>query len=311
MNNNLISIIVPVYNVSEYLPRCLDSLINQTYKNIEIILVNDGSTDNSLEICKKYAEKDLRIKVIDKENGGISSARNTGIAEASGEWIGFVDSDDYIEPCTYEIALNTALEKNTKLVQWNLNISRESKEVAILHPIPEGFVDLTDNNTLIWIFSTVYTKLIHKDLLNLIKPAFINGLSMAEDVCFSYRLFNEAGKFYYIEKALYHYYIRKNSTMHTLTEELIDNTARELRKLDNELKNCKKQSLINSMKFRKIEVKRYYITRLTVPNSQKFRQTFKEFNPYFLTQGESYLASILGLDWVVKAIRLVSIKIHK
>ena len=105
MNNNLISIIVPVYNVSEYLPRCLDSLINQTYKNIEIILVNDGSTDNSLEICKKYAEKDLRIKVIDKENGGISSARNTGIAEASGEWIGFVDSDDYIEPCTYEIFL--------------------------------------------------------------------------------------------------------------------------------------------------------------------------------------------------------------
>ena len=99
--------------------------------------------------------------------------------------------------------------------------------------------------------------------------------------------------------------------MHTLTEELIDNTARELRKLDNELKNCKKQSLINSLKFRKIEVKRYYITRLIVPNSQKFRQTFKEFNPYFLTQGESYLASILGLDWVVKAIRLVSIKIHK
>lgn len=93
----MISIIVPVYNVEAYLSKCLDSLIHQTYSDIEIICVNDGSTDRSLEILKKYADKDERIKVISQENQGLSSARNTGILHASGEWIMFVDSDDWMD----------------------------------------------------------------------------------------------------------------------------------------------------------------------------------------------------------------------
>ena len=92
----LISVIVPVYNVEEYLPKCLDSIINQTYKNLEIILVDDGSTDNSWKICDEYAEKDKRISVIHKNNGGQGSARNVGLNHAKGEYITFVDSEDYI-----------------------------------------------------------------------------------------------------------------------------------------------------------------------------------------------------------------------
>ena len=92
-----ISVIVPVYNVEQYLERCVDSIINQTYKNLEIILVNDGSTDNSGQLCDELAKKDGRIRVIHKKNGGLSDARNVGVDEAKAELIGFIDSDDYID----------------------------------------------------------------------------------------------------------------------------------------------------------------------------------------------------------------------
>lgn len=108
--NPLVSIVVPVYNTAKYLPRCLDSTIRQTYKNLEIILVDDGSTDNSPNIIKTYAKKDQRIKVTRQKNQGLSSARNTGIAHATGKYITFVDSDDEISPTMAEKLL-TALQK--------------------------------------------------------------------------------------------------------------------------------------------------------------------------------------------------------
>ena len=97
-----ISVIVPIYNVEDYLHRCVDSIINQTYTNLEIILVDDGSPDNCLKICDEYAKKDSRIKVVHKKNGGLSDARNAGLEIATGEYIGFVDSDDYISLYFYE-----------------------------------------------------------------------------------------------------------------------------------------------------------------------------------------------------------------
>lgn len=110
-----ISVIVPVYNVEKYIDKCMDSITNQTYKNLEIILVDDGSTDSSGKICDEYAKKDNRIKVIHKENGGLSSARNAGIDIASGKYIGFIDSDDYIELDMYETLYNIITEKNADI----------------------------------------------------------------------------------------------------------------------------------------------------------------------------------------------------
>ena len=92
-----VSIIIPVYNVESYLRRCLDSVVNQTLKDIEIILVNDGSTDGSLAICEEYAKNDDRIKIITRKNGGLSAARNTGLDNATSEYIGFIDSDDWVD----------------------------------------------------------------------------------------------------------------------------------------------------------------------------------------------------------------------
>ncbi len=114
LNNELISVIVPVYKVEEYLELCLDSIISQTYTNLEIILVDDGSPDNCGKICDEYAEKDPRIKVIHQENGGLSAARNAGLDIATGDYIGFVDSDDYIESNYYEELIKSIKNYNSE-----------------------------------------------------------------------------------------------------------------------------------------------------------------------------------------------------
>ena len=110
-NNSLVSIVVPIYNVEKYLEKCIISLIHQTYKNLEIILVVDGSPDDSIDICKKWASKDDRIKIINKENGGLSDARNSGLKAASGELISFVDSDDWVSINMIEKMVN-AIKSN-------------------------------------------------------------------------------------------------------------------------------------------------------------------------------------------------------
>ncbi len=113
---NKVSIIVPVYNIEKYLAKCLDSLINQTLEDIEIICVNDGSTDNSAEILNEYAQKDCRIKIINQDNAGLSAARNTGINAANGEYIGYVDSDDWIDLNFYEKLYNAAKDTDADIV---------------------------------------------------------------------------------------------------------------------------------------------------------------------------------------------------
>ena len=134
----LVSIIVPVYNVEKYLERCLDSLINQTLKDIEIILVDDGSTDDSGNICDKYAKKDKRIKVIHKENGGLSDARNIGLSIANGRYLQFVDSDDFIHKQMIEILYNTIINNNADIsicdfdkVYENTKIKYNTKEISL------------------------------------------------------------------------------------------------------------------------------------------------------------------------------------
>ena len=113
--NPLISVIVPIYNVEKYLARCVDSIVNQTYKNLEIILVDDGSPDRCPQMCDDYAEKDSRIKVVHKKNGGLSDARNAGMAVATGEYISFIDSDDWIETSMFELLLNNIFQYDCEI----------------------------------------------------------------------------------------------------------------------------------------------------------------------------------------------------
>lgn len=133
MNNVLISIVVPVYNVENYLVECVESLVNQTYTNIEIILVNDGSTDDSGTICSELAKKDSRIRVFNKENGGLSDARNFGIDKALGEYLTFVDSDDIISPFFIESMYKAIKIKNTKLAICKIKRFKKSIEINGKH----------------------------------------------------------------------------------------------------------------------------------------------------------------------------------
>ena len=128
MNNTKISIIIPVYNVEKYLERCLNSIVNQTLYDLEIICINDGSPDNSLEILERYSKQDKRIKIINQENSGLSVARNTGMEIAVGEYIGFVDADDWIDSNFYENLYNSAKKYNTDIAV--ASVLRERKKYS-------------------------------------------------------------------------------------------------------------------------------------------------------------------------------------
>ena len=171
----LISIIVPIYNVEAYLERCLDSLVGQTYSNIEIILVDDGSTDHCPEICDIWERKDPRIKVIHKENGGLSDARNVGIKKVSGDYIIFVDSDDWLHRDMIKILADIRMETNAdiveckakKVTEYVKDDSINFKEINIRQfSSREALEALIDENIL---KQTVWNKLYKKDVIDCIQ----------------------------------------------------------------------------------------------------------------------------------------------
>ena len=130
MNSAVISVIIPVYNVEKYLRRCVDSVVDQTYQKLEIILVDDGSLDGSSAICDEYASMDKRIKVIHKKNGGLSSARNAGLEVATGGYVAFVDSDDWIEKDTYEYCINLLAANDADYIQYEINDTDSPKKLV-------------------------------------------------------------------------------------------------------------------------------------------------------------------------------------
>ncbi|CDE89805.1 predicted glycosyltransferase [Clostridium sp. CAG:729] len=219
MESNKISIIVPVYNVEKYLSRCLDSLLNQTLKDIEIICVNDGSTDESLKILESYAEKDNRIKIVNKENGGLSSARNEGLKYVTSDYVGFVDSDDWIEPDTYELALSAVQKNNVDFVSWGAkivlddDIKEETPSIASARNYHNlkliGYHNVTDS-VLTKTSVTVWNKLFKMQIIRDNNLIFPNGLIYEDNEFFlKYAIYCQNA--YYIDKYLYNYLQRTNS----------------------------------------------------------------------------------------------------
>ena len=217
MNNPLISIIVPVYNVEDYLDRCVESIVNQTYQNLEIILVNDGSTDSSGKMCDEWKEKDNRIIVIHKENGGLSDARNSGIPIAKGEYIGFVDSDDYISVYMYETLLNIIITHDVDIAEckWKMfeneseiNDYRSKNDVSIsVYSTEDALRELISGKK---IKQTVWNKLYPHRLINLMFPVG----KINEDEYWTYQIFGKANKIATVDAELYYYYQRESSIMH-------------------------------------------------------------------------------------------------
>lgn len=231
-NTPLLSVIVPVYNVEAYVARCVESILNQTYKNLEVILVDDGATDASGAICDTFAAQDPRVRVIHKENGGLSSARNAGLETATGEYITFVDSDDWIEGDALEKLLAAALEHQVELVvggRYDVDGKTGEKRLGLCPRRQEvisgeelvGRIFLWDNCD-----SSACDKLFARRLFREVR--FPMG-KVCEDVPVMYRIVLDAGRAALLDKPVYNYFHRpgsiSNSTLSEKTFHFSQHTA--------------------------------------------------------------------------------------
>ena len=230
MNNlGLISIIVPVYNVEQYLSRCVNSILSQYYKHIELILVDDGSIDNSGAVCDEYAAKDSRVKVIHKENGGQSSARNVGLDIARGEYIGFVDSDDWIVPDMYSFLYKLITENDADIA--NIKCIKAYSDRVNIGDVDDSYQIYENEACLENLLreGTVGVLATYGVCRGLYKKELFNGIRFQkgrinEDIVYSYQLYDRAKKVVVSNKVAYFYFQSKNST-----------TRKKLRKRDFDL----------------------------------------------------------------------------
>ncbi|MDP4142967.1 MAG: glycosyltransferase [Bacillota bacterium] len=233
-----VSIIIPIYNVEKLLRRCIDSVLEQTLANIEIILVEDGSPDNCSDICDEYKKKDTRIKVIHKKNGGLSSARNAGVKIATGEYIGFVDSDDWIEKDMYQKLFEAAASTNSDIVKCGFNVLQNNKIInSVIPELPKGIYEQKEiMNKLFpgtispqYLFSNKNKHVIASAWSHIYKKEFYdnNNLTfisekeiLSEDFVFNFQAYLKANRISIIEDKLYNYDIRIDSLSHCYRTDL-------------------------------------------------------------------------------------------
>lgn len=225
MDNYLISIIVPIYNNEQFLNRCIRSIVNQSYSNLEIILINDGSTDQTPNICDKFAGQDERIKVIHKENDGVAIARNTGLDIAAGDYITFVDSDDYIKEDFCETLLENAIKYNADIVQCGYYRASEKGKVLSENKLNFDIIEGSYNSSYYYAkgencTNYVCNKLFSKNIINSIR--FPNAI-VSEDFAFNVKAYYNSDKTIVIPDPLYYYIDNLNS---------VTNSDFDKRKLD-------------------------------------------------------------------------------
>ncbi len=219
MEQDLISIVVPIYKVEKYLEKCVESICNQTYRNLEIILVDDGSPDQCGAMCEEYASKDDRIKVIHKKNGGLSDARNAGIDVAKGTYIGFVDSDDYIHPSMFEILYKAVKENDAEISVCNffkvedgeyVNYKGISNVNSVVFDTEREYAQYAFEEKTMDFFTVAWNKLYKRELFDEIRYPFGK---IHEDEFTTYKLFHLSKKAVYVKEDLYFYVQRAGSIM--------------------------------------------------------------------------------------------------
>ncbi len=300
MKNDRISIIVPVYNIAQDLPRCVDSILAQTYQNLEIILVDDGSPDDCGALCDAYAADDARVRVIHQENGGVTKARFAGIRAASGDWIGFVDGDDYIEPDMYERLLANALRYQADIshcgyqmvfpsrVDFYHNTGRLAQQDKLT-----GLKDLLDGSM---IEPGLCNKLFHKTLFHSLLHSGVEemGIRINEDLLMNYYLFQAAERSVYEDFCPYHYIVRAGSAANTRNRKNYYSDPIRVGQLLCEKTKAKPVLLALAQ--------RYYVRWLirasvqkTFPDLAKFAQTdLRALNKGLLPRKERYMALLVA-----------------
>lgn len=288
-----ISIIVPIYNSEKYLERCLNSIINQTYRNIEIILINDGSKDRSLEICQKYKKIDNRIQIINKKNSGVSDSRNVGLENSSGEYIQYVDSDDYLNLNACEVLLENIKKSNASLVICGFNIIKNNnilrrpylKACTLdLHERFENYKYITP------LFASPCNKLyIRKS----IKNKFNHDLELGEDLVnnLNYIIYNK--KICIIEECLYNVVLDNDQSL---------NRKLDLEKLDKVIELKEKEYDILNLIYNSEKVKEYINIETSIAIHAFFRTILYKINrKEFYTLLDKYLKEDDLIEKVKKA----------
>ena len=251
-----VSVIVPVYNVEQYIDKCLNSLVNQTLQDIEIIIVNDGSTDRSKSIIFKFKEKfSDKILYLEKENGGLSDARNYGIKHAKGDYIAFLDSDDYVELNTYEKLYNKAIQTNADMVECDFYWEYPDKKIHDTKANYKNESDMFANARVV-----AWNKLYKKDILLNSGIEFPKGLRY-EDLEFFYKILPKLNKIELINEPLIHYVQREDSITYVQNER----TQEIFTILDNIIKYYKENDLYEKYK-KELE---YMYTRILFASSFK------------------------------------------
>lgn len=216
-----ISVIIPVYNTAKYLPRCLDSVLQNTYQNLEVICINDGSTDNSADILEEYVRKDSRVTAISQQNTGVSSARNVGLDQATGEYIAFVDSDDWIHPQYFEILADLADKYEADCVLCGTRTA-DHKEIDFERQYTKDSVKIVATDlkgvmtSNLW-RTRIWGRLYNRKLLSAVR--FPVNIRLTEDTCFnlSALCFKERIQVVAVDTKLYFYFQRADSAVHTLS----------------------------------------------------------------------------------------------
>ena len=218
----MVSIIVPVYNCEKLLDRCVRSVLEQTYQDLELILVNDGSTDGTAALCDAWASKDSRVKVLHQENAGVSAARNAGLDMAAGEYIGFVDADDYIDEATYETAL--AAMDGCDLVMWDaVTVWDDGREEADTIDLADGRVLTKKDWSPVLLRSmagAVWRCLYRSELLADIR--FAVGIKLSEDRLFNLQAMGKATAVGYVKKGMYRRVVRPGSAVNRYHGDLME-----------------------------------------------------------------------------------------
>lgn len=221
--NELVSVIIPVYQAEEYIERCINSILNQTYKNLDIIFVNDGSTDRSVEIITEYAQKDERVRLLHQENKGAGAARNKGIEAAKGKYIGFVDSDDWIEPDMYEYLVKILEREKADIAACDF-VSTDKMQTKIENDVTEKLIMMSKKELMEFFlrmhgeksFYAVWNMLYKREIIEHIK--FPEG-KITEDLLFNYWAYCNCNKYVLSNQKKYYYYCNpKGVTRNSLGE---------------------------------------------------------------------------------------------
>jgi len=233
----MISIIVPVYKVEKYLSKCIDSIVRQTYKDLEIILVDDGSPDSCPRLCDEWAEKDSRIQVIHKENGGLMSARQAGLHKASGEYIGFVDGDDWIEPDMYRHFYDAVCKYHPDMAVSEFYYDFGDETVKSRQNLAKPFFTKEEMISALYPFMLYkapyydfginpccWSKIYKKELLESCLYHIPKEIKIGEDAAFTYPCLIKANSVAYLDKACYHYMDSRDGSMTTSYDADMENT---------------------------------------------------------------------------------------